>query len=164
MQAWMAYATPGDPHKTMSTLVGTWDIAMTNYMDPSGKPTEQKATATFKSLMDGRYIVEEIDGNIMGQPFHGMGTYGYDNGMKKYVSTWIDNMGTGIMTGTGTSSDGGKTITWLSRGYDAMSGKEADYRSTVKIVSDDQLHFEMYGPGPDGKEAKIMESTYTRKK
>jgi hypothetical protein len=31
-------------------------------------------------------------------------------------------------------------------------------------MSADQYHFEMYGPGPDGKEMKMMEITYNRKK
>ncbi len=33
----------------------------------------------------------------MGMPFEGMGIDGYDNLAKQYVSTWVDNMGTGIM-------------------------------------------------------------------
>ena len=164
MKAWAAYATPGAEHKAMANLVGTWETTMKSYMDPSGTPTEQKGMSTFTSVMDGRYIMEKAEGEFMGQPFHGMGTFGYDNGTKKYVSTWVDNMGTGIMTGTGTSSDGGKTINMTTRGYDAMSGKEQEYRSVMHIMSADQYHFEMYGPGPDGKEMKMMEITYNRKK
>lgn len=163
MKAWMAYATPGDVHKTMSGMVGTWDTTMKSYMNP-GEPTEQKGSSTFESAMDGRYIVEKAEGNFMGMPFHGMGVYGYDNGMKKYVSSWVDNMGTGIMTGAGSSDDGGKTINWMNSGFDPMSGKEQNYRSVMHMMSADQYHFEMYGPGPDGKEMKMMEITYDRKK
>jgi hypothetical protein len=164
MKAWEAYATPGAEHKVLANMVGTWDTTMKMYMDPSGAPTEQKGTSTFTSVMDGRYLMEKAEGEFMGEPFHGMGTYGYDNGSKQYVSTWIDNMGTGIMTGTGSSSDGGKTMNWKSRGFDAMTGKVQDYRSVMHMVSADQYHMEMYGPGPDGKEMKMMEITYNRKK
>jgi Protein of unknown function (DUF1579) len=163
MKAMMAYATPGEAHKAMAALVGTWDSTITMYMEP-GKPTENKGTSTFETIMDGRYLMEKADGNFMGMPFHGMGVYGYDNAMKKYVSTWVDSMGTGIMRGVGTSDDGGKTINWTSKAVDPMTGKETDYRSAMHQISPDQYHFEMYGPGPDGKETKMMEITYNRKK
>ena len=163
MKAWMEYATPGEVHKAMGNLVGTWDTTVKSYMDPAA-PTEQKGTSTFEAAMEGRYIVEKAEGNFMGMPFQGMGIYGYDNGMKTYVSTWVDNMGTGIMHGTGASDDGGKTINWSSKAYDAMTKKEQSYRSTMHMMSADQYHFEMYGPGPDGKETKMMEITYNRKK
>ena len=164
MKAFMAYATPGEAHKALSNLIGTWDAKITSYMDPSGKPTEEKGTSTYRSIMDGRYILEEVESQFMGQPFKGMGLYGYDNGSKKYVSTWVDSMGTGIMTGTGTSDDGGKTINWTSRAFDPMTGKEQNYRSAMHRISDDQYHFEMFGPGPDGKEMKSIEITYNRRK
>jgi len=163
MKAWMAYATPGDAHKTMANLVGTWDATVKSYM-PGAPATEQKSTSTFESVMDGRYIMEKADGNFQGMPFHGMGIYGYDNGEKHYVSTWVDNMGTGMMSGTGTSDDGGKTINWVQKGFDPMSGKEMSFRSVMHMMSADQYHFEMFGADPTGKEMKMMEITYDRKK
>ena len=41
---------------------------------------------------------------MMGQPFSGVGIDGYDNLRKKYVTTWIDTMGTGIFSMEGTAS------------------------------------------------------------
>ena len=48
---------------------------------------------------------------MMGQPFTGIGVTGYDNHAKKYLSTWIDSMGTGIFSMEGTASMDGETIT-----------------------------------------------------
>lgn len=163
MKKWQAYATPGDVHKTMSGMVGTWDTVIKNYADPS-TPTETKGTSTFTSILDGRYIQENAEGNFMGMPFHGMGTFGYDNAMKKYVGTWVDNMGTGIMMNSGTSDDGGKTVNWSGKATDPMTGTEQSYRSVMHMMSNDQYHFEMYGPGMGGKEMKMMEITYNRRK
>ncbi len=160
MKKWMAYATPGDPQKTMAGMVGTWDTEVKSFAPPS----ESKGTSTFTSIMDGRYIQETAEGNLMGMPFHGMGTYGYDNAMKKYVASWVDNMGTGIMTSWGTSDDAGKTINWSGKATDPMTGTEQSYRSVMHMMTADQYHFEMYGPGMDGKEMKMMEITYTRRK
>jgi hypothetical protein len=161
MKAYMDAATPGAPHKAMQNLVGTWNSTIKMYDNP-GAPTESKGKSTYTSLMDGRYIQEHAEGNFNGMPFHGYGTYGYDNVMKKYVGTWIDSMGTGIMQTTGTSPDGGTTINWEGTSSDPMSGKTQTYHSTMKMVNKDQYHFEMMGPGPDGKEMKMMEIEYMR--
>ena len=163
MKAMMAYATPGAAQQAMQGRVGTWDAVVKSYMDPNN-PTETKGTSTYTSLMDGRYLQETVEGDFQGMPFHGMGIYGYDNVMKRYVNTWIDNMGTGIMMSCGTSTDGGNTINYSGKATDPITGKEQMYRSVMHNMTPDQSHFEMYGPGPDGKEMKLMEITYTRRK
>ena len=108
-KAMMAAATPGEAHKSMQNMVGTWDVTIKSYWDPPG-PTESKGTSTMVSLLDGRYIQETIGSTFMGTPFRGIGHFGYDNVMKKYVGTWMDNMSTGIMMSWVTSPDGGNTI------------------------------------------------------
>jgi hypothetical protein len=163
MKAYMDAATPGAPHKAMQNLVGTWNSTIKMYDNP-GAPPETKGKSTYTSLMDGRYLQEQAEGNFNGMPFHGYGTYGYDNVSKKYVSSWIDSMGTGIMKSTGTSPDGGTTINWEGTSSDPVSGKELTFHSTMKMINKDQYHFEMNGPGPDGKEMKMMEIEYTRAK
>jgi len=166
MKKWMEASTPGPNHKAMQNLVGTWDAMVKSYMDPTDptKATESKGTSTYTSLMDGRYVHETVESTFNGMPFQGQGTYAYDNVTKQYQGTWIDNMGTGIMTMTGSSPDGGKTINWKGSASDPMTGKVQAYRSVMHMMSADEYHFEMYGPGPTGKEMKAMEITYTRKK
>jgi Protein of unknown function (DUF1579) len=164
MKAMMAYATPGPAQKALQNMVGTWDAVVKSYYPDPAKPTETKGTSTYTSLLDGRFLQESVEGNFNGMPFHGLGTYGYDNTLKKYVSSWVDSMGTGIMTSEGTSPDGGKTINWEGKATDPVTGKVQTYRSVMHNMSPDQCHFEMYGPGPDGKETKMMEITYTRRK
>jgi len=164
MKKWQAYMTPGDQQKALATMAGTWDTSVKSYMEDPTKPTETKGTSTFASIMDGRYLQETAEGDFNGMPFHGMGTYGYDNALKHYVGTWIDSMGTGIMNMTGTSTDGGKTITWKSSAINPMTGKMTPYKSVLHQVSDDEYHLEMWGVGMDGKTGKQMEITYTRKK
>jgi hypothetical protein len=163
MKAYMDAATPGAPHKAMQNLVGTWNSTIKMYDNP-GAPTETKGKSTYTSVMDGRYIQEHAEGNFNGMPFHGYGTYGYDNVMKKYVGTWIDSMGTGIMQTTGTSPDGGTTINWEGTSSDPITGKVQTYHSMMKMINKDEYHFEMSGPGPDGKEMKMMEIQYVRAK
>jgi hypothetical protein len=100
---------------------------------------------------------------MMGSPFNGIGFTGYDNNTKKYVSTWMDSMSTGILFFEGTADAGGKTITQKSRYNDPAKGP-AEWRSVTRIVDDNTEIFEMFNSVKGGKEEKMMEITYTRKK
>jgi len=162
MDAMMKAGMPGEGHAKLKGMEGNWDAAVKMYMSP-GAPTESKATATRKSIMDGRFIVEDYSGDFMGMPFKGMGIFGYDNMQKKYVSTWLDNMGTGIMNSTGTVDATGKIFTYTGDSADPMTGKMVKMTMVTTIIDDKKHTFVMNGPGPDGKDAKMMEITYTRK-
>lgn len=98
----------------------------------------------------------------MGQPFNGIGVMGYDNHTKKYVSTWMDSMSTGIFFMEGTASADGKTITQKGQYDDPMEGR-MKLRGVTKVVDNNTEIFEMYSTGKKGKEIKMMEITYTRK-
>jgi hypothetical protein len=99
---------------------------------------------------------------MMGQQFTGLGVNGYDNHTKKYVSTWMDSMGTGIYYMEGRASADGKTITQKGQYDDPMEGR-MKLRGVTKIVGNDTEIFEMYGTGKNGKERRMMEIIYTRK-
>jgi len=156
-------AALGPQHEQLKKMVGEWNCTVKTMMDPSQPPTETKSTAVITSLMDGRYFQEQATGEMMGKPFQGMSITGYDNIMKKYVSTWIDNAGTGIMTSEGTADATGNVITWTGWSSDPMTGKKVKYRMVTRILDDNKHVFEMFGAGPGGKEAKMMEITYDRK-
>ena len=114
--------------------------------------------------MDGRYCQELASGQMMGAPFNGMGITGYDNVLGKYVSTWIDNMGTGIMSSQGTADASGKVITFVGTTSDPVSGKPSKMRMVTTIADDDHHTLDMYGIPPGGKkEMKTMTIEYTRK-
>ena len=98
----------------------------------------------------------------MGRPYTGMGITGYDNLHKKYVSIWIDTMGTAPFMMEGTGSADGKTIT-LKGQHAEPSGGHMTHRAVWKIVDSNTQTFDMWGNHGGGKEMKVMEITYTRK-
>jgi uncharacterized protein DUF1579 len=156
-------AATGPQHEILKKLEGEWDLVVRTMMDPSQPPTETKSHSVIRTLMGGRYCQEETSGDFQGMPFTGMGVTGYDNVLKKYVSIWIDNMGTGIMTSQGTIDAAGKVIAWTGESSDPMTGKPSKVRMVTRLTDDDHHTFEMYARGPDGKEMKMMEISYTRK-
>jgi hypothetical protein len=64
----------------------------------------------------------------------------------------------------GTAAPDGKAIAFTGEMYDPMVDKEVKIRFELKVAGPDQHLFEWYQPGPDGKEYKSMDITYTRVK
>ena len=162
MEMYQKLATPGEPHKLFASLAGTWTTKTKEWMEPGKPPTESTGTAEMKMLLDGRFLQQEFTSQMMGQPFSGIGIDGYDKLRKRYVTTWIDTMGTGIFQMEGTASADGKTITLKGR-HDEPGGGQMTHRAVWKIVDGNTQTFDMYGTHKHGKEMKMLEIAYTRK-
>jgi hypothetical protein len=154
--------TPGEPHKQLASLAGSWTTKTKEWMEPGKPPTESTGTAEMKMVLDGRFLQQEFTSQMMGQPFAGIGIDGYDNLRKRYVTTWIDTMGTGIFQMEGTASADGKTIT-LKGQHAEPGGGQMTHRAIWKIADSNTQTFDMYGTHHRSKEMKMLEITYTRK-
>lgn len=163
MELWKQAATPGEPHKQFAALAGSWTTQTKEWMEPGKPPTESTGTAEMKMLLDGRFLYQEYNGQMMGQPFNGIGIDAYDNIRKKYVTAWMDTMGTGIFIMEGTASPDGKTIT-LKGSHPEPDGGQMSHRAIWKLIDADHQTFEMYGAHHGQQETKMMEITYTRSK
>jgi hypothetical protein len=164
-KAWMEYMTPGESHKLLAKATGEWNGEMIMWMAPDASPMTSKITGVNKMIMGDRYQVSNYKGNFMGMPFEGTSTTAYDNAKKVFVNTWIDNMGTGIMTMEGTWNEASKAISFKGKMICPANGKECDVRETYQIIDNDTHLLSMYGPDmKTGKEYKNMEIKFTRKK
>lgn len=163
-KAWAAAGTPGEAHKKLEPMVGSFTVATKMWMDPKKPPEETTGTSESKWVLGGRFVEERVDGTAMGQPFNGIGYTGYDNYKKKYVGAWVDSMGTAIMTTTGTADASGKKFTFWSTIDDVVMKKPTKVKGVVTVVDDDHHTYEMWGTAPDGKMFKSLEIQYTRKK
>ena len=162
MEAYMKAGTPGAPHKALAATVGTYDVSSKSWQAAGAPPMEEKGTVTRSMALDGRVLVEEFKGSMMGMPFTGHGMRGYDNVTGKYWSTWMDSMSTGMMVSHGTC-DAKNACTFTGSWNDPIKKGPVTSRMTSRWTSPTTEIFEMYGPGKDGKEFKMMELTYTRK-
>src|SRR2546428_3031197 len=121
----MEMAAVGEPHQALDPLVGKWETASRFWMGgPDSPAMDTKGSAEIKQIMDGRFLVQEASGDFMGMPFKGMGITGYDNFKKKYVSFWIDNMGTAMFTSLGTMDPSGKVINFYGQLDEPMTGEQ----------------------------------------
>jgi hypothetical protein len=162
MEAMARYGTPGPEHAKLKTLAGTYDVKVIVWMDPKAPPMETTGKAEMKLVFD-RYIQTEFSSDFMGMPYSGTGITGYNNALKKYQSTWADNMGTGVTTGEGIVGKDG-TITFTLVGTDPLKNKNVKMKDIWKFESDKKFTTEMWGPpAKGGKDYKMMVLEYTKK-
>jgi len=172
MAMMMEMAKPGENHKMLAEGVGAWDYHVKAWMspDPNAAPTQSSGTAVTRAVLDGRFFISEHtgkmqmpgpDGKMTEMDFKGMGTEGYDNVKKKFVATWIDNMGTGIMGLEGTYDSATKTFTYRGE-YEMMPGMKTKIRELIKEVDRNHRIFEFFEER-GGTEVRTLEIGYTRK-
>lgn len=164
MKNWQDYMTPGDVHKMIAKWDGTWNNDITVWMAPGAPPEKYTGTAVNKMIFNGLYQESNHTGTMMGMPFNGRSTVGYDNHRKEFVSTWIDNMGSGMMMMKGPWDEATKTINLKGKMVDPGTKMDTDVRETFKIIDDNTQEMEMFVMMPDGKEFKTMNIKFTRKK
>lgn len=162
MEIYRKAGTPGEPHKLLAKLEGSWTTRNKSWAGPDSPPRESVGKCERKLILNGHYLQEEYSGDMMGMPFIGISLIGYNNHTKKYESTWCDSMSTGIFKFEGVAGRDGKTITQECRFDDPVRGP-AVWRTVTKIKDDNTTEFEMFLTPRGKKEEKMMEMTYTRR-
>jgi Protein of unknown function (DUF1579) len=162
MEKYVKAATPGPEHQRLGKLAGKWKLQVTSWMAPGAPPQKSDATAEFKTIFGGRYLQQEVKGNMMDQPFEGMGIEGFDNVTQERFGTWVDSMSTDVLVSRGKCATDAKKCTLKGKVSDAAAGKEVTMTETITVTDDDHFSFELHGPGPGGKTFKMLEIAYTR--
>jgi len=156
---------PSKEHEALQGGVGTWDCVMKFKPGPDQPEMEAKGTETVVSL-GGWWTVFDVKfpSMMMGMPWAGHGTVGYDPLKKKYIGTFIHSAGPYLHIGEGSMDASGKVLTMNWEGIDDHTGKPGKMREVFEMVDKDNMKMTMYSTGPDGKEMPHFTSTYTRKK
>jgi hypothetical protein len=163
-QRLLEYSTPGPAHEVLQAKIGKWNTSAKLWMEPDAPPQAVTGTSETSWILDGRFVEETFTGTFDGCALNGRGTTGYDNIKQKYVSSWVDNLATGILASEGSYDPGTKTFNFVGQAPDPISGRYVPMRFVEKLADTDRWTVEMFMPGPDGKEFKSMEIVYTRAK
>jgi hypothetical protein len=161
MENFKKMATPGAPHQLLAGLEGCWTTQTRAWMGTDQPPVESSGTCEQKMILGGHYLQQEYSGEMMGESFCGINLIGFDNQRKKFVSTWIDSMSTGIYYFEGQAEEDGKTITQESH-YDDPDKGPVTWRSVTRFVDDNTLEYVMYLIPEGGPAEKMSEMTVTR--
>jgi hypothetical protein len=160
MAMMMKLGQPGPQHEGLQVMAGRWKAVVKSWNAP-GEPAVSEGVSENQMILGGRYLEQKVRSVMMNMPFEGHGLTGYDNLTQRYWFSWVDNMGTGLMTGTGTMDDATRTMT-LTGTLPGPDGKPSDFRSVTKIVDANRHVFSMYAT-MGGQEMLVLEITYTRR-
>jgi len=160
-EAFKKASTPGEKHRALDPLVGSYKVVSKMWMDPAAQPEVAEGSADFKWVLDGHFIEQNYHGAFQGRPFDGKGTFGYNNVENRYESSWVDTMSTGQMQSSGQIDPTGKNLIMSGDYTCPMTGQRMKSKEIFTIGTDKHV-FEMYQKTPDGKEFKGLEITYER--
>jgi hypothetical protein len=84
MEAWMIAGSPGEHHKRLEPMVGSWKARVSWWAAPGAPPQVSDGAMTAEWILGGRFVKETFESYSPEMPFQGMGLYGYDNLRGKY--------------------------------------------------------------------------------
>jgi hypothetical protein len=151
---------PGVEHQRLTAQSGVWD-ARIQTLGEDGKMVECKGVSRVKAGPGGLWVIDEFEADMMGAPFAGHGTTGFDPATGKHVGTWIDSWSPTVMHLEGSVDKTGKVLTMTGMGP-GPDGKPVLHTMVTTAKDDGSRVFEMSTPGPDGKPTVVMTIVYTR--
>jgi hypothetical protein len=163
VKAMDAAMEPGEGQKKLEFLVGTFDVKVLIWIEPSKPPIESTATSVATWVLGHRYVQQMLSGFVMGEPWQGIGYAGYDNLAKTYVACYMDTGSTGMEWYSGEMDPDGKLAKLTATIYDAMTLKPTKLEMRLSIDPGGDHVTTMWQADPSGQMIKIMELQYKRK-
>jgi hypothetical protein len=154
---------PGEGQKKLEFLVGTFDVKIRTWIDPSKPPIESIGVAVHTWVLGKRYVQTNLSAFVMGQPFNAIGYAGFDNVAKQYVACYMDDGSTGMEWYTGVLGPDGKLAKMTATIHDAITQKPTTLEMRVSIAPNGDHVTELWQGDRSGKMIKIIELQYTRK-
>ena len=154
---------PTKQHEVLKKDVGTWDAVVKVWPMEGAKPMESKGVEKNEMLKGGLWLTTRFEGEVIGTPFIGIGSFGYDPAEEKYVGAWVDTMTPHMMTTKSDYDEKTKTMTGISETRDPMTGEKYNAKMITRYNDDGTRVMEMHRAGKDGKESKVMEISYKRR-
>jgi hypothetical protein len=152
-----------EEHKFLHKDVGTWDATMKMFPAEGAEPIESKGSETNELFDGGMWLVSRFQGDILGMPFTGMGTIGYDPIDKKYVGTWIDSISPHLTLIKGEYDAATKTLTSVAEVRDFRTGQVTQSKHITRYIDDNTRIFEIHAKEGGEKERKVLEIHYKRR-
>ncbi|MEZ5966866.1 MAG: DUF1579 domain-containing protein [Planctomycetota bacterium] len=154
------FAKPTAEHEWIMSHLGRWIVDCSFYMDPAQPPMKVEATDTVEA--HGQFFtIAKFQANMMGTPFAGVATLGYDPTTKQFQSTWIDTMSPFLFFFTGALDASKKVLTMKGRAPDPMTKQLTDWRTVEEHLDANSRKFEMF-VSMGGHEVKLFTQIYRR--
>lgn len=163
-EAWDKAGKPGEHHKVLNDMVGTWDAEFSFKMTPDGEMLTSRGTVSREWVLNKHFVREKVEASGFGPDmFHGLAYVGYNNITGVYETVWMDDTSTAMMTETGTYDPATKKFHFKGTHLDPATGSEVSSRSEIDLSNPNRHVFIGWTTGPDGKEYKSMHGVTEKK-
>lgn len=155
------YMTPGAMHKLIGESAGEWNQTISTWTESTKDPVISTAKCTISMILGGRYQKSICKGKMAGKDFEGQGIIGYDNALNVFKSSWIDNLGTGVLNMKGKYNTETKTIEFTGQYIIPATSSETIVRETLKFESKSSMVQELFIT-KGNKETMVRQIVYKR--
>jgi hypothetical protein len=160
-------ALPGEQHRWLNPLVGTWAVEMLVWPAPGAAPIVSKElTATRAWTLEGRYLREELTGKFAGNPSNRVAILSYNNLEERFELVTIDTFEPGQMWYASHGKGSPSKIELVGENVEAgfgekPTGRKRTLRFEFEILSDRSVE-RIYVKYPGEKEYLFVEQRFTR--
>ena len=151
----------GPEHARLTAMCGTWDVEMTFWFRPGGPGVTTKGTSTIRSLFDGLFVEEKIEGALNGAPFTTLAWTGFNTATHQYEATRIASTNTIRIAETGGYDE--KTKQFELKADYPLAGDTWHQRTVIQPMSADAMIATSYLSFGKVPEWKGVEIKYTRR-
>lgn len=149
----------GPMHHYFMEWAGHWREEMKIWPMTTGKnePTIMLLDRTGVPRGEGRFLACDFRGTMNGRMYEAYATYAFDNTKQKFIKTWYDNTGTGILVLEGELDAKTNTIDFRGTTLDPLTKQAVNIHQVLKMKDPNNHVLEIFIVTKEGKEIKTME-------
>lgn len=151
----------GPEHGRLTAMAGTWGVEMAFWFKPGAPPVVTKGTSTIRSMLNGLFIEEKIDGTLNGTPFTTLSWTGFNTATHLYEATRISSTNTMRIAESGVYDE--KTKQFELKADYPLAGDTWHQRTVIQPTSADAMTATSYLSFGTVPEWKAVEIKYTRR-
>lgn len=148
-------------HARLVAMCGTWDVELTFWLKPGDPGLTSKGTSTIRSLFDGLFIEEKIEGTLNGTPFTTLAWTGFNTATRQYEATRIASTNTVRIAETGSYDE--KAGQFELKAEYPFAGATWRQRTVIQPTSADAMMATSYLSFGSVPEWKAIEIKYARR-
>ena len=149
-----------DHHRKIQASIGEWAGTISWWEPGVPEPMSSPCSEVVAGIGD-LWVQSRFEMDMMGTPFIGSHTYGYDTTKEKHVGVWVDSMNPTLTTMEGDVDEATGKVVMHYDMYDAMTGTTKKMRNET-AHDGDSYTIEFFEITDDGDQ-KTMEISMERK-